>query len=402
VIRDSAGNLYGTTQNGGPAGAGVVYKVEPAGHETVLYTFTGAEDGYQPMSGVIRDSAGNLYGTTYGGGTAGVGVVYKVDTAGQQTVLYSFTGSADGGHPLAGVIRDSAGNLYGTTQYGGASGAGTVYKVDTAGHETVLYSFTGVDGSWPNSSLTRDSAGNFYGTTETGGAASAGAVYKVDTFGQETVLYSFAYGSYPEGGVIRDEAGNFYGTEQGDLDTNFGVVYKLDPAGNQTVLYRFTGGADGSGPYAGVIRDQAGNLYGTTFYGGPTGRGVVYKLDTAGQETVLYSFPAAADGYLPHAGLIGDAEGNLYGTTFGGGTKNGGVVFKLKGARRGQSPGCYGADDRVRAEEVDHALERIAMVGVRDGRRGNRDSAGERKRVAQFRIPAEGGDPVWRSATSVR
>jgi uncharacterized repeat protein (TIGR03803 family) len=181
VIRDPAGNLYGTAEFGGTSGAGVVYKVDTASQETVLYSFTGGVDGgYPEYAGVIRDSAGNLYGTTSSGGTSGTGVVYKVDTKGQETVLHSFTGSTDGSQPEAGVVRDSAGNLYGTTVYGGTSGAGVVYKVDKGGHETVLHSFTGgADGAYPWAGVIRDSAGNLYGTTSSGGTKNSGEVFEV-------------------------------------------------------------------------------------------------------------------------------------------------------------------------------------------------------------------------------
>src|ERR1022692_3047842 len=191
VIRDSAGNLYGTAANGGAANKGVVFKLDTSGHQTVLYSFTGGADGGYPYAGVIRDSDGNLYGTTYYGGGANAGVVYKLDTTGHETVLYSFTGGADGGAPFAGVIRDPAGNLYGTTYFGGTANAGVVYKLDTAGHETVLYSFTGVaDGRHPQAGVIRDPAGNLYGTAYSGGTANAGVVYKLDTAGHETVLYT--------------------------------------------------------------------------------------------------------------------------------------------------------------------------------------------------------------------
>jgi uncharacterized repeat protein (TIGR03803 family) len=336
VIRDSAGNLYGTTENGGTAGAGVVFKVDTAGRQTVLYSFTGGADGANPYAGVVRDSAGNLYGTTYQGGT-GHGVVYKLNTAGQETVLYNFTGGDDGGGPN-GVILDSAGNLYGTTVAGGTAGVGVVYELDTARQETVLYSFTGgTDGSYPHAGVIRDSAGNLYGTTEYGGSTACsflgcGVVYKVDTAGQETVLYSFTGGLdgvNPEAGVIRDSSGNLYGT------TFFGVAYELDTANQLTVLYSFIGGADGGFPEAaGVIRDSAGNLYGTTFTGGAANAGVVYKLDTAGQETVLYGFPSSADGSFTEAGVIRDSAGNLYGTTPSGGASNAGVVYELAATGR--------------------------------------------------------------------
>ena len=343
VIRDAAGNLYGTTYGGGPWNQGVVYKVTPAGQESVLYAFTGGADGANPTAGVIADSAGNLYGTTlYGGaapGTNGSGVVYELNTAGQETVLYTFTGGTDGKWPFAGVIRDSAGNLYGTTGAGGTAGNGTVYKLDASGQEAVLYSFTGADGSGPNAGVIRDSEGNFYGTTVYGGTGS-GVVYKLDTAGHETVLYTFtggADGLWPFAGVIQDSAGNLYGTTQRGGSTGSGVVYKLDKAGHQTVLYSFKGGTDGGSPFAGVIRDPAGNLYGTTLYGGigvpcDGGCGVVFKLDTAGHETPLYAFTGYADGGTPYAGVILDLAGNLYGTASAGLQANNGVVYKLKSA----------------------------------------------------------------------
>src|ERR1017187_8717518 len=336
VIRGSGGHLYGTTSSGGIgqgyAGYGVVFKLSTAGQETVLYSFTGGADGGNPGAGVIHASAGNLYGTTTSGGTAGQGVVFKLSTGGQETVLYSFTGGADGGYPYAGVIRDSAGNLYGTTVYGGPANQGVVYKVDTTGHETVLYSFTGgADGGWPEAGVIRDSAGNLYGTTTSGGALHKGGVYKLDTAGLETVLYSFtggADGGVPYSGVIRDLAGNLYGTTTAGGTAGGGVVYKLDTAGLETVLCAFTS-TDGADAFAGVIRDTAGNLYGTSTTRGALNNGFVYKLDAAGHETVLYSFTGGADGGLPYSGVIRDLAGNLYGTTSAGGTAGAGVVYKL-------------------------------------------------------------------------
>ncbi|MGC9946642.1 MAG: choice-of-anchor tandem repeat GloVer-containing protein [Bryobacteraceae bacterium] len=327
VVDDSAGNLYGTTSNGGAAKAGVVYKLDTAGHETVLYTFTGGADGGWPYAGMIRDPAGNFYGAGSGGGTAGWGVLFKLDATGQETVLYNFTGGADGAVPYGTPTRDPAGNLYGTTTGGGTAEAGVVYKLDTAGNYTVLYTFTGgADGGLPYPGVMRDSAGNLYGTTSRGGSFSAGVVYELNTGGQETVLYNFAGGNgMAPSGVIRDPAGNLYGTGP----ANAGVVYKLDTAGNYTAMYSFMGKADGGRPYGGVIFDSAGNLYGTTFGGGTGGVGVVYKLDAAGQETVLFGFPGATGGSCPHAGVIRDPEGNLYGTTERGGAGDGGVVYKL-------------------------------------------------------------------------
>ena len=258
------------------------YKVDSAGHETVLYSFTGGTDGANPRAGVLLDSAGNLYGTALYGGT-GSGVVFKLDPKGHETVLYSFNGGSDGLFPYGGVVRDSGGNLYGTTQYGGSSGfAGVVFKIGSKGGETVLHSFTGgQDGGYPEAGLILDSAGNLYGTASSGGQRYAGVVFKIDSTGKETVLYNFTGGSdggFPQTGVVRDSAGNLFGTANGGTGQNLGVVYKVDPTGNETVLHNFTGGADGSLPFAGLTRDAAGTLFGTTYEGGMRSTGVVFAL----------------------------------------------------------------------------------------------------------------------------
>jgi uncharacterized repeat protein (TIGR03803 family) len=333
LIRDTEGNLYGATSNGGgPASAGVVFELNPAGQESVLYTFPGGSDGANPHAGVISDGTGNLYGTTYSGGPASAGVVYQVDATGHETILYRFTGGADGANPNAGAIRDSTGNLYGTTIYGGI-GYGVVYKLDTAGNETVLHTFTGgPDGAYPYAGVIRDSGGSLYGTASGGGPTNSGVVYKVGAAGDETVLYSFTGGpdgSGPQAGVIRDMAGNLYGTTVYGGASNAGVVYELHANGLETVLHSFTAGPDGANPYAGLIGDSAGNLYGTTYFGGPSNAGVVYKVNVANKhETVLYIF-AGANGANPESGVIGDSAGNLYGTTANGGLASAGVVYKL-------------------------------------------------------------------------
>ena len=339
VTRDAAGNLYGTAALGGVANRGVVFKVDTEGQETLLYSFTGGADGGVPESSVIGDGAGNLYGTTNSGGASNAGVVFRLDAKGQETVLYSFTGGADGGYPYSGVIRDATGNLYGTTTYGGGADLGVVYKVDATGHETVLHSFTGAaDGGHPNAGLILDAKGNLYGTAVNSGAEFGGVVFRMDPMGNETVLHSFSGedGVEPYSGLIGDGAGNLYGTTFYGGTTGNGVVYKLDAKGNETVLYNFTGGADGGEPQAGVIRDAEGNLYGTTLLGGtgdcPEGCGVVYKLDAIGQESVLHSFTGGVDGANGNGdpGLIRDTEGNLYGATSnGGGPVSAGVVFEL-------------------------------------------------------------------------
>jgi uncharacterized repeat protein (TIGR03803 family) len=345
VVMGPGGDLYGTTYDGGKANAGTLYKLDRAGHETVLYSFTGGADGANPgnSENLVFDPAGNLYGTaTYGGvasGTAGFGTAFMLDTSGHLSVLHAFTGGADGGLP-SGLIRDSAGNLYGTAAIGGAAGLGVVFKLDASGQESVLHSFAGPDGATPESGVIRDSARNLYGTTYYGGSAGLGALYQLDPQGQETVLYSFPggpNGSGPYAGVIRDSAGNIYGTTAGGGgaigEEGYGVVFELTAAGQYDVLYTFTGGTDGGASLVGLVRDLAGNLYGANSHGGTQscnlgiGCGVVYKLDPSGQLTVLHSFTGGADGGGSGA-LALDPAGDILGPS-GPGPLQGGMIYEL-------------------------------------------------------------------------
>jgi uncharacterized repeat protein (TIGR03803 family) len=343
VALDSAGNLYGTTYQGGAANAGAVYKVSPSGRETVLYSFTGGADGANPYAGVIVDSAGNLYGTTYNGGASKAGVVYKVSPAGQETVLYTFTGGPDGGNPYAGVTADASGNLYGTAlapQPAEGQG-GVVYKLNTSGVFSALYDFSSVKGPWkPMAGLARDEEGNLYGTTQEGGSAGAGVVFELDTAGNLKVLYSIpgggpptsSPGPRPNPGVAVDSIGNVYGCTP--YEGVAGVVFKVGAAGQESTLHSFAGAAGGTNPIS-LTRDSAGNWYGNTYEGGAANAGVVYRADPTGQETVLYTFTGGADGALPSFGgpVALDSAGNVYGTTVGGGSAAGragfGVVYKV-------------------------------------------------------------------------
>jgi uncharacterized repeat protein (TIGR03803 family) len=322
----------------------------------VLHTFRG-KDGGGPEGVLVKDAAGNLYGTTGGGGKGkcgklGCGTAFKLDKTGKQVWLHSFDGG-NGHGPQAGLLRDAAGNLFGTTVYGGDTrcnppyGCGTVFKLDRTGtNEVVLHKFTGTpDGFFPQAVLIKDVAGNLYGTTPLGGTGGLGAVFKIDKGGKETVLYNFSGGSdgcFPYPGVILDSAGSLYGvaSEGGDgfCNSGMGVLFKLDKRGNETVLHTFQGGSDGANPDSVLLFDSQGNLYGTTENGGSsgcggTGCGTVFELSHDGAETVLYAFCSlsnCADGEVPGAGpLVRDSTGNLYGTTFFGGTSDHGVVFKL-------------------------------------------------------------------------
>jgi uncharacterized repeat protein (TIGR03803 family) len=393
LVEDAAGNFYGTTSQGGftggacgVVGCGIVFKMDQSGNETVLHSFAGQPDGAIPLAGLILDAAGNLYGTTTQGGTSNLGTVFKLDSAGKETVLYSFTGEPDGAGPVADLVQDAAGNLLGTTSQGGISGAGTVFKLDSTGKESVLYSFTGgADGAQPMSGLILDEKGNMYGTTLAGGVVGScsptkrdrstspvacGVVFELDTTGTESVLHSFTGepdGAGPAGDLVRDSSGNLYGTTsaggticyiiapplpgQGP-STEFycGTVFKLDPTGNETLLHSFSGTPDGAIPDGGLILDAAGNLYGTTTKGGAgdctissgivgsesVGCGSVFGVAATGGATVLHSFTGTGLDWAPKASLAPDPSGNLFGTTTQGGVAGGecgdfgcGVVFKL-------------------------------------------------------------------------
>ncbi len=365
---DAKGNLYGIAGGGDsacdpPYGCGTVFKVDASGTETVLYSFTGTGgDGADPFIGLTLDAQGNLYGTTWFGGDLacnapeGCGTVFKFDTTtGNETVLYSFTGSPESSKPMGSLVLDAQGNLYGTAHLGGdlacnaGDGCGTVFELDTAGVMTVLYSFTGTggDGALPGG-LVQDAQGNLYGTTADGGDLACeapegcGTVYKLappvapSVTWTETTLYSFSGGvdgADPWPGLVQDKQGNLYGTtsQGGDLACNApdgcGTAFELDTTGRETVLYSFTGtGGDGAIPGVGLVRDAKGTLYGTTIAGGdlacnaPDGCGTAFELDTTGKETVQYSFTGTGgDGANPFSGLVRDAKGNLYGGTLTGG-----------------------------------------------------------------------------------
>jgi uncharacterized repeat protein (TIGR03803 family) len=349
LLRDPAGNLYSTTEMGGDlscnlVGCGTVFKLNTNGTQTVLHAFNGS-DGYLVRGPLIRAPHG-FYGISWQGGADGWGLAFQLDSGGNETVLYSFTGfGPDGGLPYGGLIRDSVGNLYGTCSASlqQPESWGTAFKLDPTGKITILHTFSGKpDGAIPSSGLIRDAAGNLYGTTTYGGASGHGTVFKMDRTGAETVLYSFTGksgdGAQPYAGLIRDASGNLYGTTYIGGLAGKGTVFKLDASGHETVLHSFTDSPDGASPYAGLLRDASGDLYGTTSYGGAAGKGTVFKLDSVGKMTVLHSFTGGSDGENPSAALIMDASGNLYGTTMDGGngaqcpygvTNGCGTVFKL-------------------------------------------------------------------------
>jgi uncharacterized repeat protein (TIGR03803 family) len=344
LVQDSTGNLYGTTPIGG-TNNGTVFEVSSQGNETLLHTFRGNRDGFLPGAGLVIDASGKLYGTTVYGGTHNLGTVFELNKAGTKIVLFAFSGP-DGANPWADLVRDAAGNLYGTTAAGGSgncnngSGCGTVFLISANGTETVLHSFAGgvADGQTPFAGLLRDADGNLYGTTNAGGTAGFGTVFELSATGTETILHNFAGyltdGMYPQAGLVRDKAGDLFGTTLEGGAYGYGTVFKLNKTGKEKLLYSFgSTGTDGKNPGAGLVRDTAGNLYGTTEAGGGTGCngngcGTVFELTKARVEKVLYSFDTANAGAVPFAALILDAAGDLYGTTSNGGAGFG-TVFKI-------------------------------------------------------------------------
>jgi uncharacterized repeat protein (TIGR03803 family) len=333
-----AGNgLYGTTTAGGTAGLGAVFRLDlTSGQETVLYSFGGGADAAGPVAGLLR-ADGTLFGTSYGGGAAGAGTVFKVNpVTGVEKVLYAFSGGADGGVPVGGVAFANH-VLYGTATHGGAFGKGAVFKLDLATRaETVLYSFSGgKDGGVPTAGVTLV-AGALYGTTSAFGAGGLGTLFSIDlATGQETTLYAFRVrdAGAPSLGALIFANGVLYGTTQGGggngmgetCDGNCGSVYRYDPAaGAETVLHRFQGGlADGANPEA-PLMFYRGVLYGTTFDGGGfwcngvgRGCGTVFSLDTrSGAETVLATFSGEGSADAPQGGLL-LRNGVLFGTASG-------------------------------------------------------------------------------------
>ncbi len=355
LIQDSKGNLYGATQQGGggqgcgTVGCGTIFKLDTSGKETVVYRFSiDNGNGTLPNASLIQDAAGNLYGTTLAGGSGNYGTIFKVSKDGKETILFNFNNTG-GANPNGGLVMDASGKLYGTTAYGGDTscinyqGCGVVFELDTAGNETVLLTFALFDGATPYGSLVLDKSGNLYGTTVAGGRGSCGGpdcgtVFKVNEKGFENVLYAFQNvegdGYNPVAGVVRDAKGNLYGTTPLGGGSGFGTVFKVTLKGKEIVLHNFAGTPGGANPSATLIFDLQGNLYGTTFDGGPSDDGIVFKVDPAGKETTLHAF-SGSDGAYPEAGLLRDKKGNLYGTTTEGGDFSCnppygcGVVFKL-------------------------------------------------------------------------
>jgi uncharacterized repeat protein (TIGR03803 family) len=354
-VQGTDGNLYGATSGGGANAGGTVLTMTPSGALTVLYSFcreSNCRDGEGPYTGPALGFDGNLYGTTFGGGSsacqAGCGTVYKITPAGKLTTLYSF-GGTDGYGPL-GLAQGTDGAFYGVTVYGGTGscvldGCGTVFRITVDGDLTVLHNFNGSDGAYAESVPVESPAGNFYGTTVEGGNENNGTVWELTASGMLTTLYKFCSqpdcsdGSGPETGLVRATNGNFYGTTGYSGSTGGGTLFELTPSDQLTTLYTFCslpGCTDGSEPYtAPLIQGSDGKLYGTTAVGrggsacsADSGCGTVFSFALGGTLTTLHSFDAA-DGSGPWATIYQDTNGRFYGTTHSGGTSAMGTIYEL-------------------------------------------------------------------------
>ncbi len=366
LIEDTHGNFYGTTMSGGANNNGTVFKLSRSSNgtwtETVLYSFSGI-DGDAPVAALVMDSAGNLYGTTAGGGAYGGGTAFEVSPSGTnwvESVLHSFGNGQDGWDPQAEMVFDSTGNLYGTTQLGGAifgrgdDNGGTVFRLTSGASgwtETILYSFTGEylgpDPNLPAGSVVLGKNGNIYGVAQSGGANGQGAVYQLapnsDGSYTESVIFSFNVndGAVPNSTPRQDASGNLYGsTRQGGdgacSSVGCGLVYKLTNNGDGTwseaILHELNGrdGATAIGPPA---FDSAGNLYTAAVAGGADSAGSIFELIPRATgpwgESVLHNFTGGTDGAAPQAGVTIDSSGSLFGTASGGGADKSGVAFEI-------------------------------------------------------------------------
>jgi uncharacterized repeat protein (TIGR03803 family) len=330
------GTMYGVTFAGGANSQGTIFSVSPAGVETALYSFGAAGDGANPFGSLIVGADGNFYGTTVNGGQYGGGTVFKVTSGGVETVVHSFGNGQDGQNPYGNLVLASDGNFYGTTAGGGVNGEGTVFKLTPQGVETVLHSFDSSAGDAYHSvsGLLQASDGNLYGTSQGGGANNAGAVFKISLQGVESVLHSFAGGSDgagPTQGLIQGVDGSLYGTTGDGGSGAAGVLYKITLAGRVSIIYTFGQSyLDGEGPNCTLVQGSDGNFYGTTQRGGANFAGTIFEVTPAGSETVLYSFGnTPGDGLVPSSGLIYHYNGHFFGTTSAGGTNNSGTVFKF-------------------------------------------------------------------------
>jgi uncharacterized repeat protein (TIGR03803 family) len=354
LVQGLDGNLYGTTDDGGLKASGTAFKITLAGKLSLVHNFcsrTNCADGEVPESGLVPVTNGDLYGITSSGGSgcSYCGTVFVITPGGTLLTLHSFDGS-DGLNPL-GLMQASNGDFYGTTSTGGSGSGGTIFRMTPAGTLTTLYNFEFFN--YPVAGLVEGSDGDFYGTTITYAAEGYGTIFKMTPDGGVTTLHTFSGtdGSWPVASLMEASNGHFYGTtSQGGpassicVSTGCGTVFEITPEGMLTTLHSFSG-PDGLSPSGALVQGSDGNLYGTTSGGGPansscgSGCGTIFQITPEGKFTKLHTFDGM-DGRYPYVGLLQATDGNFYGTTYAGGTSTAcaggcGTVFRLS---RGLSP----------------------------------------------------------------
>lgn len=359
VIQGTDGNFYGTTAFGGAHTGGTVFKVTPDGTLTTFYSFcalTKCLDGTYPYAGLVLASNGNFYGTTTQGGTNNYGTVFELTPAGKLTTLHSFcveVNCSDGWYPITGLVQATNGNLYGTTQRGGGKGGGegdgTIFEITPAGKLTTLHTFCSqtncTDGIFPEANLVQAVNGNLYGTTNEGGANGYGTVFSITPAGKLTTLHSFAVtdGAYPVGAMVQAGTGNFYGTTSSGgansggacYTSGCGTVFEITPAGKLTTRYNFCDAlncADGQTPYSGLMQATDGELYGTTDGGGFWGQGTLFRITPEGARATLHNFCGQSpcpDGAAPYAVVLQATNGAFYGVASNGAEYSDGAVYSL-------------------------------------------------------------------------
>ena len=327
LAKGTDGNYYGMTYIGGSNFFGTLFKITAAGTFTVLSNFNGAAQGNAPYESLLKGNDSAYYGTASTGGVYNYGTIFKI-CDGTVSVLRSFNRTVDGAAPKGSLIKGTDNNFYGTTSDGGASSGGTIFKITTGGTYTVLKNLSSaVDGSIPLGSLVQAIDGNLYGTTSAGGTGGAGTIFKITTAGVYTVLrnlVSTTDGANPQGSLVQGTDGSLYG-----MTYSNGRIFKITTAGVFTALHTLASATEGSYPAGSLVLSTDGKFYGTTSGGGTSNAGTIFKVTTTGTVTVMRQLIAATDGSVPKGNLLIGNDGNFYGTTSTGGTNNVGTIFKI-------------------------------------------------------------------------